>query len=526
MKLMMRPLRTRLALRSAALTLLAVAILGALSLIGALLISESRESAKQFKRLGALLDTVEQTVQVACFLDNRELAAEVANGLLANPVVARVRIHQGEKVLTERGQVANPLAAVPLERGVRSPFLPDEEVCRIVLTPNADEIRSAVLEASLFTAAVLMLQLLGIGVAVILVLIKVVTRPITRLSRGIRGLAVEDGQKLEVAVGNEQDELGRLVNSVNGMIDRLGSALQSEREQRLQREREERRYRAIFDNVEAGIFELDPEGRLVSANPAFRRMFRLDPAVDLDSRSVFLRDLTGEAQVQLDMVLRCLQADSAPRHIDVKLEFEDRARWFSLLFNRFEEGRMQGVANDITERYLAANAAEEMAVTDSLTGLGNRRGLTRRLQAAVRIYQNDPEYRCTLIMLDLDRFKQANDTFGHAVGDLVLQHVGELLTELVRKADYVARLGGDEFVVLLEGPVRRVDVEQIVSRFIKRVNEPYAVDEQTSVSVGASLGIAVLGEDAGTEETLLHMADSAMYKAKQAGRNCYRFHQR
>jgi diguanylate cyclase (GGDEF)-like protein len=100
------------------------------------------------------------------------------------------------------------------------------------------------------------------------------------------------------------------------------------------------------------------------------------------------------------------------------------------------------------------------------------------------------------------------------------------LTELVRKADYVARLGGDEFVVLLEGPVRRVDVEQIVSRFIKRVNEPYAVDDQISVSVGASLGIAVLGEDAGTEETLLHMADSAMYKAKQAGRNCYRFHQR
>ncbi len=165
-----------------------------------------------------------------------------------------------------------------------------------------------------------------------------------------------------------------------------------------------------------------------------------------------------------------------------------------------------------------------MAVTDSLTGLGNRRGLSQRLQSAVRIYRSDPGYRCTLIMLDLDRFKIANDTFGHAVGDLVLQHVGGLLTELVRKADYVARLGGDEFVVLLDGPVRRVDVEQIVSRFLKRVNEPIVIDAETRVLIGASLGVAVLGEDAGTEDALLHMADSAMYRAKQAGRNCYRFH--
>lgn len=525
MKHQMRPFRTRLALRSAGLTLLAVAFLGGVSLIAALLINERRESAKQYERLNELLNTVEQTVQVACFLDNRELAVEVANGLLANRIVARVQIRQGTGILAQRGQSSARFTSAPLERAVISPFMPGEEVCRIVLTPNTDEIRRAVLEASLFTAAILILQLFGIGAAVVLVLIKVVTRPIKTLSHGIRRLAAEDGQKLEVLPGNEDDELGRLVNSVNGMIDRLVSSLRGEREQRLQREAEERRYRTIFDNVEAGIFELDPDGRLVSANPAFRRMFGLDPTLDLDARVISLRDLAGDAQVQLDTALRGLRSDSTPSQIDVQLTLNDRVRWLSLLFNRIEQGRMQGVANDITERYLAANAAEAMAVTDALTGLGNRRGLSRRMQAAVRVYQSDPAYRCTLIMLDLDRFKLANDTFGHAVGDLVLQHVGELLIDLVRKADYVARLGGDEFVVLLDGPMRRVDVEQIVSRFLKRVNEPFVVDAQTRVSVGASLGIAVLGEDAGAEEALLHMADSAMYRAKQAGRNCYRFHQ-
>lgn len=524
MKLPVRPFRTRLALRSAALTLLAVAALGALSLIAALLIGQQRETAKQYERLEELLNTVEQTVQVACFLDNRELAGEVATGLLGNRIVARVQVLQGSDVLAERGHMAARMTTAPLERSVASPFTPDEEVCRIVLTPNAAEIRSEVLEASLFTAAILTLQLVGIGIAVVLVLIRVVTRPIKILSHGIRQLAVETGQKLKVPTGNEEDELGRMVTSVNGMIDRLVSSLGSEREQRLQREVEERRYRTIFDNVEAGIFELDPDGQLVSANPAFRRMFGLDPSVDLDLQAVRLHDLAGDAQVQLDDLLLCLQADSSARQIDIMLEGSERTRWVSLLFNRFEEGRMQGVANDVTERYLAAHAVEEIAVTDSLTGLGNRRGLLRRLHAAVRVCQSDPGYRGTLVLLDLDRFKVANDTFGHAVGDRVLQHVGDLLTEMVRKADYVARLGGDEFVVFLDGPVQRPDVEQIVSRFLQRVNEPIVFDAETQVRIGASLGIAVLGEDASDEEALLHMADTAMYRAKEAGRNCYRFH--
>lgn len=519
-----RPFRTRLALRSAALTLLAVAALGALSLIGALLIGEQRETAKQYERLEELLNTVEQTVQVACFLDNRDLAGEVATGLLGNSIVARVQVLQGGAVLVERGQGPGQMTITPLERSVVSPFMPDEEVCRILLTPNAAEIRREVVDASLFTAAILILQLLGIGIAVVLVLIRVVTRPIRILSREIRQLAVETGRKLTVPAGNEEDELGRMVTSVNGMIDRLVASLRSEREQRLQRDMEERRYRTIFDNVEAGIFELDPDGQLVSANPAFRRMFGVDMSVDLDQRAVQLRDLAGAAQVQLDELLPGLQADSASRQIDIKLDGGERTRWVSLLFNRFEAGRMQGVANDVTERYLAAHAVEEIAETDSLTGLGNRRGLLRRLQAAVRVYQSDPVYRGTLIMLDLDRFKIANDTYGHAVGDKVLQHVGVLLTDMVRKADYVARLGGDEFVVFLDGAVRKSDVEQIVSRFLTRVNQPIVIDAETQVRIGCSLGIAVLGEDASDEEALLRMADTAMYRAKQSGRNCYRFH--
>jgi diguanylate cyclase (GGDEF)-like protein len=140
------------------------------------------------------------------------------------------------------------------------------------------------------------------------------------------------------------------------------------------------------------------------------------------------------------------------------------------------------------------------------------------------VQQNDPAYRCALILLDLDRFKEANDTFGHAVGDRVLEHVGTLLTDLVRRADYVARLGGDEFVILLDGAGRREDVRRIVTGFLTRVNEPIVIDGDAHVRIGASLGIAVLGQDTDSELELIRLADAAMYRAKHAGRNTYRFH--
>lgn len=524
MRRLARLLDTRLALRSAALTLLAVALLGIASLIAAVYVSEHRERQREHARLAELLDTVERTVQIACYLDNEELATEVAGGLLSNSTIGRVRIFIGERLFFDR--VASPgTAGQPITRSIASPFIPGEEVCQLQLVPNADEIRRSALEASLFTGLILLLQLLALGVVVVVVVLRQVTRPIAAVSRELVNLTPESGHKVKVPRGNERDELGKLVKAANGMIDRLVASLQGERELRQRREIEERRFRAIFENVETGIFELDAEGRLLAANPAFLRMFGLGQEVNLVSQQVFLQDLAGAAQIHLEELLPHLQSDAGPRSLEIHLDERDRPRWISLLLNRFEQGRFQGVVNDVTERQLATREAERMAVTDPLTGLGNRRGLMRRLNAATRVLASDSDYQCTLILLGLDRFKAANDRFGHAVGDAVLQHVGKLLLELVRKADYVARPGGDEFVVLLDGWVERENVERILSRFLSRVNQPIHLEEDVIVNIGASLGVAVLGRDARDETILLKLADAAMYRAKHAGRNQFCFHQ-
>ena len=151
------------------------------------------------------------------------------------------------------------------------------------------------------------------------------------------------------------------------------------------------------------------------------------------------------------------------------------------------------------------------ATHDGLTGLGNRTLLLRRAAAALE--QRSEDEVVALLLLDLDRFKQVNDTLGHGAGDVLLQQVAGRLTDQVRKEDLVARLGGDEFGVLLTGISSAADAETIADSLLGALREPFLL-EGLRVSVGGSLGVAVCPADSEHVEGLLRNADMAMYEAK------------
>jgi len=157
--------------------------------------------------------------------------------------------------------------------------------------------------------------------------------------------------------------------------------------------------------------------------------------------------------------------------------------------------------------------SQYLALHDDLTALANRRLFQDRLLSAM-----ERAKRCgtsvALLQVDLDRFKEVNDTFGHHVGDLLLQHVGLLLTRRVRRSDTVARTGGDEFSIILEEPSRREDAEMVAEAVIKFLSEPVELAGKT-VKIGASIGIAVYPEDAENTDSLCVEADVRMYQAKQ-----------
>ncbi|TDK39678.1 EAL domain-containing protein [Rhizobium deserti] len=180
----------------------------------------------------------------------------------------------------------------------------------------------------------------------------------------------------------------------------------------------------------------------------------------------------------------------------------------------------RGTATDITEEVEAQARASHLALHDALTGLPNRVLFRERLNAALT--SNDGNLsRVSVICLDLDHFKEVNDTLGHGAGDVLLRQLSQRLLGCVRSTDTVARLGGDEFAIIQVGINQPLESEQLCRRLIDVVRAPFEIEEQ-ELHVGVSLGIAVCEGSDNDPERLLKNADIALYRAKQAGRATYR----
>ena len=165
-------------------------------------------------------------------------------------------------------------------------------------------------------------------------------------------------------------------------------------------------------------------------------------------------------------------------------------------------------------------AAQHLALHDQLTSLANRALLEDRLSQAVSRYRRTGE-QVALLMLDLDRFKQVNDTLGHNAGDMLVQEVGERLRSLVRETDTVARIGGDEFAIVQMGPKGEADVRRLCERIINIIRKPFLIGEREA-RVGVSIGAVFVNKEMAEASELLRKADITMYRAKAAGRDCFR----
>ena len=167
-----------------------------------------------------------------------------------------------------------------------------------------------------------------------------------------------------------------------------------------------------------------------------------------------------------------------------------------------------------------AKALESLALHDALTGLANRRLLTDRISAAIANARRNNN-AMAVVYLDLDGFKQVNDTLGHGHGDALLKMVAERLLAAVREEDTAARLGGDEFMIAL-WHIRNVgDVVTVASKLIESLSMPYVIEDNI-VSVTTSAGVGIYPTDGTDADTLMNRADAALYAAKRAGKNAFR----
>ena len=181
-----------------------------------------------------------------------------------------------------------------------------------------------------------------------------------------------------------------------------------------------------------------------------------------------------------------------------------------------------GHGRDITETLRSQRDASQLAMYDSLTGLANRHHMAGRLATTLTAYQV-AKRSCALMMLDLDRFKQVNDTLGHQAGDELLKQVAQRLKRVVDETCEIGRLGGDEFQIVLPDADDRGALGELGHKIITMLSQPYSIDGARCV-IGASMGIAIAPYDGLESEELVRNADLALYAAKGAGRGQYRFY--
>ena len=310
--------------------------------------------------------------------------------------------------------------------------------------------------------------------------------------------------------------------------DELHSAHQELENRVLERTRElqdaHQRMQAVIESSPLAIYTRDLQGQLTSWNAAAESIFgrRRDEALGrkLDfilsdgvsqSDALLCRVMAGETILGLELA----------GHMQDGPEIEISVSFVPL---NDEFGKLSGVltmASDISERKANERKVAWLAYHDALTGLPNRLLLEDRLKQAMA-QADRSRSKVALLFLDLDNFKRINDTLGHAVGDLLLKEVSTRLRGCVRDTDTISRQGGDEFVLLL-GELAESDAAMpAISMVLQRLDEPFFA-EGHELSTSASIGVTLYPDDGQDFDTLRKKADMAMYRAKEAGRNTYRF---
>ena len=222
-----------------------------------------------------------------------------------------------------------------------------------------------------------------------------------------------------------------------------------------------------------------------------------------------------------------LSARSAFHDVEVRAATTGEERWWALAGRPVYDGYknfcgFRGHGTDLTEKRRSEQQVSRLAHYDSLTGLANRVQMSKALEQILAA-PSARERSCAVLMLDLDRFKQVNDTLGHPAGDALLKQVAQRLERAIGQQGRCGRLGGDEFQVIVPGHQDRSTLAQLAQEIIAALSQPYAV-QGTNVVIGASVGIALAPEHGASSEELIRNVDLALYAAKDAGRGVSRFY--
>lgn len=295
---------------------------------------------------------------------------------------------------------------------------------------------------------------------------------------------------------------------------------------RLELRESEERFRATFAQATVGLAHIGVDGRWLRVNLKLQEILGYSES-ELLKQTIW--DVTPATEIQNDrLILQGMLVTEGPscskerqyRHKNGHLVNVNVS--FSVMQSDQEKRRFIVVIEDISQRKQFEEKLVKLAHHDSLTGLSNRALLLDRLTQAITYAHRSKKF-VAVLFIDLDRFKNINDSLGHDVGDQVIVEVGRRLSGTIRDGDTVARFGGDEFVLVLSDVAREDEVGQIAQKILTTLFAPMLVNGHELSPVG-SIGVSIYPQDGADSSTLIKNADTAMYKAKGMGRNNFQFY--
>ena len=498
---------------------------GIMTVIVAYLILFKQITSQAEQQVEQVFDAVEYSSAIAAYSGNKEIANDVVRGVIRNAFVSDVTIknNQSLNVALKKTTSTTFTHQKIIKRELKSPFDDNEVVGQLEASLYEPEIASRAQRAATILGSSLGFMVLIIAALLWVAVSKLITNPLFNLSNKLHAIQPGTHERL-TSVTNYDDELGLLTKDINALLDLTESTLLEERTLRKQIEDLEKQYQTVFEHARTGITLLNRDGSCVLANPVVGQIIGMkDSSVEgtFSLKPNWFEDIFEDSQAFISMLNSSFD-ENITLTKDFKLKnsvHNTTSKWINITMSQHPRESdlllIECMLFDISERKSREEKTFYLANHDQLTNISNRRAAESWIQN--RISNQDSGY---LMLIDLDRFKHINDTWGHDAGDKVLVEASRRMQDMVRKDhDLVARLGGDEFLICMSNFSDLSTLQIFLHKLINNINQSIDLGNANSDYVGASIGVVKYPDQSSELTTLLNIADIGMYKVKNAGRN-------
>jgi diguanylate cyclase (GGDEF)-like protein/PAS domain S-box-containing protein len=467
------------------------------------------------KKITQLYQTVNSTASIAAYLEDKQLAREVINGLATNDIVHAASISIASSVISTDIKHQNK----PLIFNLDSPFEKDKKVGSLIIVPDLNYIESRAIEIGKDNAKALVAQSIIVTAVAIIISYFLITQPMVLIARALHRITPGTSKRLTTPDFHENSELGYLVDDVNYLLDKTEHQISEERKLRKEIGVLEKRFRMLFENSVSPIILVEPLGNILLHNVAFKSTLEKIGANFKTNFGPLLEGLFENPEQLIKSVQKSLTNDEiGTGEYKLNCKNKDDSVWVQVVVTLIRSDDMkelyQITLHDISKRKKELELLSLRADHDPLTQLFNRKALEHKI-----INYMDTKTPFAIILLDLDGFKQINDVYGHDAGDEILIHISGQIKRSVRRDDLTCRWGGDEFVLLLKN-IEEKDLRELAKKLITRIKKSHYLKKyDKNVSVGASMGAAFFPEDEVNMQSIIHLADQAMYAVKRQSKH-------